>query len=259
MGKLKMTTMKNYILTILTFFCSLTLFSENKLAIVNDTEGITNVYSGPGTGFKVVDTLYTDDFFYFQFVDNSEWAKVTAWKGRQIEGFIHTSRIHEVEKLNSKRQKELITKILDRQRILADNFQSVWKSKDSLGYETTRRKLEIYSETKYNPILQIIPKYYCSTNDVEIIEQFFVTIWADKGSSNEMSSFSIGDCFICNPDLIIEQLGKIKDTEQKNLILDHINWGLMNHFNHQENGDSDNKEFNELKDRIEKERNKACP
>ncbi len=116
-------THKNYTLTILFFFCSITLFAENKLGMINDPDGFTNVRIGPGKEFKVVDTLLKDDFFYVEFSDNSEWAKVSAWKGRQIEGFIHKSRIQVVENLELRKQKELINKILDRQRILSDNFQ----------------------------------------------------------------------------------------------------------------------------------------
>lgn len=259
MGKLKMTTMRNYILTILTFFCSLTLFAENKLAIIKDPDGFTFVRSGQGKDFNVVDTLFTEDFFYFQFIDNSEWTKITAWKGRQIEGFVHKSRVQEVEKLDNKKQRELITKTLERHRILADNFQSAWKSKDSLAYRTTVRQLEFHSDTKYAPILTILPKYFCSTNDIEVLQFFFATMWADKGSANEMPSFSIGSCFICNPDLVVEQLTKIKNIEQKKFIFDHIEWGLLNNFDVDENGKSDNKEFNKLKERLDNERKKASP
>ena len=251
--------MKIYILTILIFFCSLTLLAENKLAIINDPDGFTYVRSGQGKNFKVVDTLFKDDFFYFQFADNSEWAKVTAWKGRQIEGFIHKSRIQEVNKLDNQKQKELITKTLDRHRILADNFQNAWKSKDSLAYRKTVRELEFHNDTKYDPILNILPKYFCLTNDIEVLKLFFATMWADNGSANEMPSFSIGDCFICNPDLVIEQLTRIKIIEQKKAIFDHIEWGILNHFDVDENGKSDNKEFNKLKTRLDNERKKASP
>lgn len=250
----QMTTYKNYILTILTSLCSLTLFAESKLAVINDPDGFTYVRSGQSKDFKVVDTLYTDDFFYFQLVDNSDWAKVTTWKGRQIEGFVHKSRIQEVEKLDNAKQKQLIMKVLDRQRILADNFRNAWKSKDDIAYRTTVKELEHYNDTKYDPILTILPKYFCATNDIEVIQLFFATSWADKSSANEMPSFSIGDCFICKTDIVIEQLKRIKDIEQKKHILDQIEWGLLNHFSVDEDGKSDNKEFNKLKTRLDKTR-----
>lgn len=259
MGKRKMTNMRNYILTILTFFCSLTLFADYKLAIINDPDGFTYVRQGQGKDFKVVDTLFTEDFFYFQFIDNSEWVKVTTWKGRQVEGFVHKSKIQEVEKLNRKKQKELIIKTLDKHRILSDNFQNSWKSKDSLTYRKTVRELEYNSDTKYDPILKLIPKYFCMTSDTNVLQLLFATIWADRGSANEMPSFSIGDCFICNTDLVIEQLTKIKNIEQRKNIFDQIEWGLLNHFEVNENGKLDNKEFIKLKVRIDNERKKFNP
>ncbi len=257
MSKLKMTTVRNYLLTILTFLCSLTLFAENRLAIIKDPDGFTYVRNRQGKDFKIIDTLFTDDFFYFQFISNSEWVKIMAWKGRKIEGFVHKSRVLEVEKLDNKKLKELIIKTLERQRILADNFQNAWKSKDSLAYRTTRRELEYYSDTKYDPILNILPKYFCSTSDFEVLKLFFATIWADKGSANEMPSFSIGECFKCNPDLVIEQLTKIENIVHRKSIFDQIEWGLLNHFDVDENGKSDNKEFNKLKAQLDNERKKG--
>jgi hypothetical protein len=84
-------------------------------------------------------------------------------------------------------------------------------------------------------------------------------MWADKGSANEMPSYSIGKCFICNPDLVVEQLAKIKNTEQRKSTFDQIEWGLLNNFNVDENGKSDNREFTKLKARIDDERKKASP
>lgn len=259
MRQLKKTTMRNFILTILTFSCSLTLLAENRLAIIDTPDGFTLVRSGQGMEFKIVDTLFTEDFFYFKFIDNSDWVKITAWKGRQIEGFVHNSRIQEVEKLDFKKQKELISKILNRHRVLVENFQNAWKSKDSLAYRASVRQLEFHSDTKYDPVLTILPKYFCSTSDVEIIQLFFAILWADKGTANEMPSFSIGKCFICKSDLVIEQLTKIKDIEQKKSIFDHIEWGLLNNFDVDENGKSENKEFNKLKTLLENEKRKTSP
>jgi hypothetical protein len=250
-GQAKMTKTKYYILTLL-IFCSLSVLAQNGPAIIKDSDGFTNVRSGPGTDYDVIDTLFTEDFFYFKFENNLDWAKVTAWKGRQIEGFIHKSRIQEVKKLDSKSRKEIIIKVLDRQRTLADNFRAAWKAKDSLAYRTSVKELENYNDTKYDPILQVIPEYFCSTNDAEIIDKFFATMWSDKGSANEMPSFSIGDCFICNAELVIERLDKITDNEQKKLIIGHIEWGLMNQFDVDEEGNSEGIKYNELIEKLKK-------
>ena len=217
-----MMTARIYILSILTFFCSLTLLAESRLAIINDPDGFTFVRSGPGIEFNVVDTLFAEDYFYFQLTEGSEWVKVTAWKGKQIDGFVHKSRIQEFEKLDSKKQQELITRTLEKQRILADNFQYAWKLKDNQAYKKAVNELEFHNDTKYDPILLILPKYYCSTNDTIVLQLFFATMWADKGSANEMPSLSIGSCFVCNPDRVIGLLTGIKNNEQKKLCFGHI-------------------------------------
>jgi hypothetical protein len=59
--------------------------------------------------------------------------------------------------------------------------------------------------------------------------------------------------------LVVEQLAKIKNTEQRKSTFDQIEWGLLNNFNVDENGKSDNREFTKLKARIDDERKKASP
>ena len=140
MGKLKMVHYKIYFLTILTAFCTLSVFADDKLAIINDPDGVTNVRSGQGNDFSIVTTIEKDEFFYCDLTTNQEWVKIIAlkWKdSRQVEGYIHNSRIQLVEKLDIYIQKELLTQILDKQKSLASNFQKAHKSKDSLSYKTT--------------------------------------------------------------------------------------------------------------------------
>ena len=252
--------LKKYILTILTFLCTLTTFAESKLAVINDPDGFTNVRSGQGKEFPVIATIDKDEFFYCDLTARGEWIKIIAMKWqdeKQVEGYIHRSRIQLVENLDHKKQKELITQILNRQKILADNFTAAWGSKDYNREQAYRTELELYGDIKYSPILEILPKYFCSTNDVEILQLFFSTMWADNGYANEMPSSAIGDCFICKTDIVIEQLTKIKNTEQKEFILDDIEWGLINHFNIDENEKSENREYNKLKMRLDNERKNA--
>jgi len=285
-GKYKILKPIHYILAILSFFCTLTIFAENKLAIINDPDGFTNIRSGQGKIFSVIDTINKDEFFYCDPKIQDEWIKVIAmkWKGsKQVEGYIHRSRIQFVENLDYKKQKKIIAQILNKQRILADNFRNAWINNDRIAYKTTREEVELYSEIKYSPILDVLPKYFCSTNDTDILQLFFSTIildvlpkyfcstndtdilqlffstmWANKGSANEMPSFAIGECFICKTDIVIAQLKKIRNVEQKELIFDSIEWGLLNYFSVDEKEKSNNKEFSKLKIRLENERKNAC-
>lgn len=244
---LKMANHMKFLLILLNIFCSLTLLAANKLAIINDPDGYTNVRSGRGTNFKVVDTLFAEDFFYFEPADKSGWSKVSAWKGKQIEGFVHKSKIQEVSKLTSGRQKELITKILYRQKLLADNYQKAWLSGDSLSYRKSMKELEYHSEVKYDPALNLLPEYFCSTVDTEIIGLLITAMNADKSSASESPSFAIGRCYACRSNIVGEQVGKLKNDGEKKQIFDQIEWGLLNHFEVNDAAKSTNKEFNKLK------------
>jgi hypothetical protein len=261
MAKLKMRYYRIIILTFLIVFCTLTVFAENKLAIINDPDGHTNVRSGQGTEFPVIATINKDEFFYCD-LTGSEWVRIIAMKwieGKQVEGYIHNSIVQIVETLDKKKQEELLKQILTEHKSLADNFRKACKNKDSIAYRTTIKNLEYQDDVKYTPILDILPKYFCLTKDSVILELFYATMWADKGSANEAPGFAIGECFICFPDIVIEQLRKLKNSEHEKLIIDNIEWGLLSYFEVEEDSKSDNQEFNKLKTLLDNERNKARP
>jgi hypothetical protein len=73
---------------------------------------------------------------------------------------------------------------------------------------------------------------------------------SDSGSANEKPSIAIGRCMICNPDMVIEELDGIAAPENKDLVLDQIEWGLINLYSADESGHSENEEFNALKRRL---------
>jgi len=248
--------MKNFIITISIIVFSANIFAQNKLAIINDPDGFTNVRSGQGKEFSIIDTIQKGELFYCNMTTKNEWVEILTFgcSKKQIEGYIHRSRIQLVENLSHKKQKELIIEIFNKQKILVDNFIIACESKNRVAYETTYREHSYHSYCQYSSILEILPKYFCATNDIEIIKLFFATMWADNGSANEQPSFAIGKCFICKTNIIIEQLKKIKNVEQKEFILDHIEWGLLNHFDVDEDGKSDNKEYNRLKKLLDNER-----
>jgi rRNA-processing protein FCF1 len=248
---------RKYILIALSIFCISTVFADNKLARINDPDGFTNIRSGQGKDFSIIATVDTTDFIYCDPTTKNDWVKIVSkkWKnGKQIEGYIHRTRIQFIEQLDNKKQKELLTEILRKQKSLAKHFQKTWKIKEN---KETRNKLELYSDIKYSPILEILPKYFCATSDTTIIELFFSTMWADKGSANEIPSFTIGECFICKPDLVIRELEKLTNKREKKFIIDDIEWGLLNYFEVGEDGKSNNPEFNKLKLKLEKQKPKS--
>jgi len=245
--------MRNLLL-ILTFFYISTAFADDKLARINDSDGFTNIRSGQGKDFPIVARIDTTDFIYCDPTTKNDWVKVIAMKwqnGKQIEGFIHKTRIQFIEKLDNKEQKKILVEILKKQKSLAEAYQKARKFKENTK---TRIEDEFYGDIKYSPILDILPKYFCTTNDTTIIELFFSTMWADKGSANEAPSYTIGECLVCKPDLIIQELAKLTDKKEKKFIIDQIEWGILNYFDVGEDGKSNNPEFKQLKFKLDKQK-----
>ncbi len=134
---------------------------------------------------------------------------------------------------------------------LATDFYEAWKSKDSAAYKKTVNDLEEHGELKYSSIIEILPGYYCATKDSAILQLFISTILADSGSANETPSFAIGKCYICKPALVLAQVRYLKSAEQRKLIFNDIEWGLMNFYGVDESGISENKDYNRLKKLLE--------
>ncbi len=248
-------------LIVFIILCTTTSFAENKLARINDPDGYTNVRSGQGIDFPVITTLGKDDLFYCEKTD-SEWLKIIALKwidSKQIEGFVHRSKVQFIDYLDNKAKQELLKITLLKQTKLATDFYNALKSKDSAAYKRTVKELEEHGELKYSSIIEILPGYYCETKDSAILELFISTIIADAGSANEMPSLVIGECYICKPNLVLTQVNNLKSAEQRKLIYDDIEWGLINYYGANENEKSENKDFNRLKKLLETERKKACP
>jgi hypothetical protein len=244
----------------LSIFCTLTTYAESKLARIKDCDGYTNIRSGKGNEFPIVASFDKDELFYCE-PTNADWIQVIALNfftdKQQIEGYIHKSRVQLIETLDLKSKQELLIQKLTKQKTLVDNFQKAFRNKDSLNYRTTLRELEASNENNYDPILDILPKYFCETKDTMLLQLFLATICADHGYADELPSCAIGECFICQTDIVVKQAGMIKNKEQYKLIYSDIEWGLLNHYNVEEESKSDNMEFNRLKIRLDSEWGKA--
>ena len=222
--------------------------AQTKLGIIKDSDGFVNIREGAGIEFPVLTKIDDTDFFYFSTQDNGDWQKIRLFKETQLTGFIHKSRIQEFEKVPDRKQNELIITTLKNQRELAEIFNSTVDSKEHKFYFAARKTLENHSESKYDAILNILSTYFCRTKDLQVLREFLATIWADKGSANEIVSVAIADCFNCKSDFVIKEIGDLENSEVRNLLYNQIEWGLINHFN------SDNKEFLRLKALLDKVR-----
>ena len=213
-------------------------FSQDwKPARISEKDGYALLREGQGKEFAVVDSIKADEYFYCKSSDSEWWAVQHAYHGR-LSGYIHKSRICLLESLPLKEMQNVIMTVFIKQEELAKEFvkslakidkkTNNWKTeKDSVSNIESGRIKEIHSETHYNPILDILPLYYCRTKDTSVIIQLYKTLWTDGGSANEAPAWALGYCFVCEPELTSLSL-KSLPNEIKEKAKGMIAFGLNN-------------------------------
>ncbi len=237
------------------FTVTFSTFGQSSLARIIDEDGYTYLRNGQSINSQVIDTIYKNELFYCV-QSNSDWYEVTEVKwnktGYSLTGFMHKSRIQIIDSMIINDKKKLIEKTFERYKELGNelnnfvikqtyNFENkTWNSKkDSLDFEGISKKHSDYSENYFSPILESFSIYFCETKDIETIDLFINTLWANKGSANEIPSYTFGECFICEPELIKRKLISIENTNKLDIMINHIHWGLMNLFWTEEDGDNE--------------------
>jgi hypothetical protein len=230
---------------------------SNNLARIIDKDGFTNVRDSGSTNSKVVSTLSTEDFFIC-IPSPSTWWRITAFKndsaGKQLVGYVHSSRIQLIDSLSDASKQALLIKVLDRHKSLATEFHSAFTSKNSAAYKTSRTALEKHSEETYTPILNTLSNYFCHTGDTVVVQHFLAAIIADSGSANEMPCNALCQCYICFPAAVIRQVLLFKNPRQRAILFEDIEYGLLNHYDVPEDGKSNNQDYLRLRKQLDNSR-----
>ena len=244
--------------------------AQSSPALINDPDGFTYIRSGKGTHFESIGKIEKDEFFYCDSTF-TDWWKVYVLKldkqyhYNQLEGYVHKSRVQLLKDLSDTSQKSLINNTLSvfkKQVEIRLAFwnkyhqnKNKWKtSADSIASNKESEKCQFYSDSKYDPILNIIPQYFCKTKDTLMLQLFLATMWVDNGSANESPSYAIGLCFECQPELVIGLISKFKSKSKRDFFYDDIEFGLGDALDVDENGYSSNKEYPKLKKKLDNAR-----
>lgn len=82
-----------------------------------------------------------------------------------------------------------------------------------------------FVENKLNPTLQKVKTLICENNDKELLEKLLEMITYSSGSANEFPADILGEIFICNQEIVENELkGKFKNQ----LIFDYLELGFLN-------------------------------
>jgi len=227
---------------------NLSVSAQNKLAIIVDKDGFSNLRELPDIESSIIDTIRQNEFVYCESLIN-DWYKIWEYKwyksginrSRQITGYVHKSRVKLIENLTIVEQQKIILKTLneyndftkERNEWYKDNYDIKTNTyKDSSG--SLKNKYYSYAgaditDNKFDPILHYIETYYCKTHDIEVLNRLFSILYENQGSANEQPAWSLGKCFICSPSQIVNVLSKM-DYEKARVIKGHIYFGLAMNF-----------------------------
>ncbi len=220
---------KYFFLLLVTLSVSVTSFAERRVARISESYGQTNIYGGQGINYYIVGILKSDELFYCEPAKN-DWYKVTAlkWtdKGEQIEGYVLKELVEFLDELPEISKKELILVTFEKQI----EFSYKAQKGDSTNRKNASIALDKYSKTKYVPIASMFPEYFCKSKDSVALSFFLETIFADNGSSSDMTYTFLTDCYLCDSELMLQQLNVISRRNQRQIIIDSVVRGLKNHF-----------------------------
>lgn len=113
---------------------------------------------------------------------------------------------------------------------LNENFRSsvgTGKGHSGKPYKQLRKEVEEYAETEYTNALDLARKLICKNADAELLAKLLRVLLATTNSAYEYPSFVLGEIFICNPDLVAQQMARLERSDQ-NEIYKTLHWGFRN-------------------------------
>lgn len=200
---------------------------RHKLAVINDLDGYTNIRSEEDKNARVIYRLEKGEFFRcLGYKEGKEWQKVSIYKSHEgyVVGYIHSSRVKLVEELGLLEQKRVIQSVLEKHNQLVKKSYEV----ELINSKDNRQEIEAFGDNQYSAALSILSNYFCQTQDDELLLLFFETLLYSTASCSEEPSYSIGECYICQPEMVLSRLCQYGGEKEKEVIFNNIDFGLLN-------------------------------
>jgi hypothetical protein len=235
--------MKGLIILTIGLLIPILNFGQSELAMINDPDGFVNVRADKSTESEVLFKVKENDFFLCEpTADN--WWKIDNFYTKT--GFVQKSRIQLVKDLTEKQQRDLIIKSingLNDYRLKYDSLRLILPNDERLNL---LRGFENFEETIYTPLLPFLSALFCKNQDSDLLDKYLKIIIANKMSANEMPAWSLGDCYLCYPDIVIKQINSFSGKD-RDYLWSMLTFGFENVTWQKEN---EIKNYKELKNKL---------
>lgn len=202
-------------------------FIFDSLAVINDTDGYSNVREKPVVNSKVLFKEHSNNIIRILPFQNSEWWEIEQYYPNRQAGYIYKNRLKNLGNLTNDEMRELSYIILDSTIALRDELHF----KDRLGLSDTDENKELtikfkdYYHFQLFPVLKLVSKYYCNTYDRKFLRDYLDFRIETKRMAWEATPATLVNMFICNPDQVLEEIDLRLKSEIKTLLND-LEWGI---------------------------------
>jgi len=183
------------------------LFAELEIGIIEDKDGYTFIREGKTTNSKILDTIWEGEFFQYNLVDTCDWYKVN--KMWNSSGFVHKSRIKNIESFTRQEQAHLIDSIFKQEFLCYTNQYGFRPSKSKFTFSS-------YHEEKFVPILELFITYLKQEYDSVLFNAFLQIIILEDKSADELPSWALGEIFLAYPEIVVKEVLKYNNKSLNN-------------------------------------------
>ena len=218
---------------------------QTQLAEINDPDGYTNFRIDKGSNYDVKGKFQKGDLF-ITVPSSDDWWLVISYDNKQ--GYMNKSRISLIKNLNYKEIKRVIFMSLDTLESKRQKFESTNWDSSKILFMDRRESLENFELNIISQrILKLISQQFCKYSDKELLNRFLEAIIKNSNSADEGPAWTLAECYVCNPDIVIQQILRFPKGLIEQLI-GELTFGFDN-LTYQE--ESKFKNFKILKDKLE--------
>jgi len=197
---------------VIIFFLILTKgFGQHELAMINDSDGFTNVRKDKSIDSQIVIKINTGQLFYCESSSEDWWLVSFFPADDKGIGYVHKSHIKFVKDFPDNEKRRLIEVWINRMRYYLQKA-------DTIGLIIPKRKIEIVSE--FDSFKNIDPQYYmfslfseyfCEYGDIDLLDSYLWILILNQTSADELPHTTLDDCYQCRPELVIQRINNFPD------------------------------------------------
>lgn len=235
--------MKGLIILTIGLLMPILNFGQSELAMINDPDGYVNVRADKSTDSEILFKIKETEFFLCEpTADN--WWKIDNFYTKT--GFVHKSRIQLIKDFTENQQRDLIINSingLNDFRLKYDSLRQILPNDERMKL---LREFENFEETIYTPLLPFLSGLFCNNKDIYLLDKYLKIMIINQMSANESPAWTLGDCYLCHPDLVIKRINNYSGKD-KEYLWSMLTFGFEN-VSWQKESEIEN--YNELKNRL---------